>query len=310
MNNVNEFVCDEKIIVDNEDHKYPNLHIALTIDKAFIKASGILIYSILKNNQNLKINFHIFTTCSDLSLFDNFLSFNTKITLYILNNAYFSTLEAPINFSSAIFYRIAIPNILYKKVDKILYIDSDVLCIGELNLFENLDLNHKYIACVEDSEISSNYKRTIGLDSDFKYFNSGVMFININKWVDEQIFEKFMKKITRQAYEYPDQDVLNILFNENNFYLPRQYNNFREENLNNTILIHYVGWLKPWLIGAYNNHLYLDYYSKSPFKHIPLDKPKNYKFAKKMYRRHWSHNNYYLTIKWYLIYTMMKGKLI
>ncbi len=141
-----------------------------------------------------------------------------------------------------------------------------------------------------------------------KYFNSGVMFINIEKWVNENIFEKFMVLINDRIFKYPDQDALNILFKNKVLYISSSFNHFKEKNSCQANLIHYVGWLKPWSMAADNNEKYLEYYRKSPFNEIPLQNPNTYKLAKMLAKKYKINKRYSDYVKWYFIYIFMKTK--
>ena len=280
-----------------------DINIALAIDENYITPSGVLLFSILENNKSSNIHFHIFTTCCEL---DKFKEFKTNITIYFLNEDYFSSLQTPGHFTSAIYYRIAIPSILQNRIKNVLYIDADVLCVGSLEAFNQIDIFDYYIAAVEDLGMTREDVMALGISG--KYFNSGVMFINIEKWVNENIFEKFMVLINDRIFKYPDQDALNILFKNKVLYISSSFNHFKEKNSCQANLIHYVGWLKPWSMASDNNKKYLEYYRKSPFNEIPLQKPNTYKLAKLLAKKHKRNKKYSDYIKWYLIYIFMKTK--
>lgn len=283
-----------------------DLNIAFAIDENYIIPSGVLLFSILKNNSNLNIHFHIFTTCDDMGKFCNFKKFNADITIYVLNENYFSSLQTPGHFSPAIYYRVAIPYVLEGKVDNILYIDADVLCVSSLQELTLIDISDYYIAAVEDLGMSKNDVRNLGMLG--KYFNSGVMIINVEKWIVSDIFNKFMSLVNERVFAYPDQDALNILFDENILYISNKYNHFTEVESEEAVLVHYVGWLKPWSMAADNNEMYLRYYSESPFKSIPLQSPVNHKLAKRLARKYIKNNQIIKSVKWYFLYFFMKMK--
>lgn len=96
-----------------------DINIALAIDENYITPSGVLLFSILENNKSSNIHFHIFTTCCELDKFKEFKEFKTN-NIYFLNEDYFSSLQTPGHFTSAI-YRIAIPSILQNRIKNVLY---------------------------------------------------------------------------------------------------------------------------------------------------------------------------------------------
>ncbi|MDY6549760.1 glycosyltransferase family 8 protein [Acinetobacter faecalis] len=283
-----------------------DINVALAIDENYITPSGVLLFSILENNKDLNIHFHIFTTCCELDKFINFKKFQSNITIYLLNEDYFSSLQTPGHFTSAIYYRIAIPSILQNRVKNVLYIDADVLCIGSLEEFNKIDISDYYIAAVEDLGMIREDIVALGISG--KYFNSGVMFMNVEKWVSENIFEKFMVLVNDRIFEYPDQDALNILLNNKVLYVSNCFNHFKELNSEQAKLIHYVGWLKPWSMAAENNDKYLRYYRMSPFSEIPLHRPNTYKLAKMLAKKYRKNKRYRDYIKWYCLYLVMKIK--
>lgn len=301
---MNKFLIKEIDLVRKSTKKGNiDLNVALAIDENYITPSGILLFSILENNKDLNIHFHIFTTCCEL---DKFKEFKTNITIYFLNEDYFSSLQTPGHFTSAIYYRIAIPSILQNRIKNVLYIDADVLCVGSLEAFNQIDIFDYYIAAVEDLGMTREDVMALGISG--KYFNSGVMFINIEKWVNENIFEKFMVLINDRIFKYPDQDALNILFKNKVLYISSSFNHFKEKNSCQANLIHYVGWLKPWSMAADNNEKYLEYYRKSPFNEIPLQNPNTYKLAKMLAKKYKINKRYSDYVKWYFIYIFMKTK--
>lgn len=91
-----------------------DINIALAIDENYITPSGVLLFSILENNKSSNIHFHIFTTCCELDKFKEFKEFKTNITIYFLNEDYFSSLQTPGHFTSAF---IELPFHLYYKIE-------------------------------------------------------------------------------------------------------------------------------------------------------------------------------------------------
>lgn len=61
--------------------------------------------------------------------------------------------------------------------DKVLYVDCDTICVGDLEEFWNINLNGKMIAGVQDTvndEIKTNRIKT-----DDPYINAGVILIDL-----------------------------------------------------------------------------------------------------------------------------------
>ena len=65
MNKFNDFVSKTYTLSNAQDNFVPNINIAFAIDKNYLKPCGITLYSITKNNPDINIDFHIFTTFFD-----------------------------------------------------------------------------------------------------------------------------------------------------------------------------------------------------------------------------------------------------
>ncbi|MEB3768266.1 glycosyltransferase family 8 protein [Acinetobacter sp. MD2] len=285
----------------------PDINIAFAIDKNYLKPCGVTIFSIIKNNSDLKIKFHIFTTYFDESFFNELIAENIQIEVHILKTDYFDQLQTTGHFTTAIYYRLSIANILNNKVDKFIYLDADILCSGSIKELLNLELNDHLLCAVRDSSMKVQDITNLGLPKNQLYFNSGVLLINTKKWLDFKVFEKFTQLINKKNYEYPDQDVLNIILKDHTYYLDEKFNYFSKNPIA-PVFTHFVSTPKPWSICAINNESYLEYYYQSPWRNIPLDAPRNYKEMKKYAKKLWFRRNFLQSFKWFYMYLIGKLK--
>lgn len=127
-----EHAVKNKINLTRDDKK-SDFYIAFGISKAFTYPVGVLITSILKNNKDIKISFHIFIDNKiddkELSRFKELIKFyNTDIIIYEIDNSEFLNLDDK-EFTVAAYYRFAIPYQLKDITDKYLYIDADMILI-------------------------------------------------------------------------------------------------------------------------------------------------------------------------------------
>ena len=123
--------------------------------------------------------------------------------------------------SGAAIYRLMISELLSKQFDKAIYLDCDLVVRGNLGELWESDLAENYVLAVPDmliKYVSSpcgllNYQE-LGISPNAKYFNSGVLVINLKKWRDDKITIKAIEylKHNREYVRWHDQDVLNALF--------------------------------------------------------------------------------------------------
>ncbi len=179
------------------------------------------------------------------------------------------------HLTTTAYYRLLITKFLPLEFDKAIYLDTDMIVKGNLEELWNIPLEDNYALAVQDdvelyismSGGLRNYQ-DVGICPDYKYFNSGLLVINLEKWRSENIGEKVLEYI-RQNREYVrnDQDGLNAIlagkwgeihprWNQ----MPRiyDYSSWQEsphaediykELLHQPCIIHFTNSPKPWYAG-------------------------------------------------------------
>ena len=308
MSNTHKFVKESYTLSTQQDNFVPDINIAFAIDKNYLRPCGVTLFSITEHNKDLNIDFYIFTTFFDRFGYDEILANNPNIRIhvYILDTQAYDGLQVNGHFTTAIYYRLSIANILENKLEKILYLDADILCTSCIKEINNINLKNKIIAGVEERWLDKNHLKSIGLPISHQYFNSGVMLINIPLWNENKILEEFNKHINRCSYKFPDQDVLNLILTNKIEYINEKFNFFSNDPKVFPIFTHYLSSPKPWSASATNNINYLKYYKKSPWGNIPLDPPKTRKEIRKYSHILWNKKNVIQSIKWFLKYLITK----
>ncbi|MDD9340145.1 MAG: glycosyltransferase [Providencia heimbachae] len=317
---------------DDKNIQVEKFNIAYGADKNFLFGTGVSIVSVLLNNKDTNFHFHVFADFlseKDIRLFGEISSlYNTCVTLYTLNIDSLKKLPTSQLWSYAMYFRLIIADYFYNKCDKVLYLDSDVVCAGSINELEKLDLAYVPVAAVMDiSESHSIEKANLFNVKGIKegYLNSGVMLINTKEWRLRKLTEKSISVFTdeklRLAITYYDQDAINIAVAGDWLKLDNKFNyrinlndkyKYRDSgDFSSAILIHFIGLTKPWHDWSkYCNEVdcFLNAKEKSPWKNIELMPPKNimhYKYASK----HLKYNKKYASSLFhYFIYTTLKIK--
>lgn len=157
-------------------------------------------------------------------------------------------------YTVSIFYRIFIAS-LYPEYKKAIYLDCDIAVIGDISKMYNIDLGDNIVGAVPDDVIAScePYQRyateAVGVYYE-KYFNSGVLLMNLDKYREEKIKERFIFLLIKYNFTTvcPDQDYLNVLCKDKVLYLERGWDRMSiDRNYDGEIyLIHYNNFFKPW----------------------------------------------------------------
>lgn len=115
------------------------------------------------------------------------------------------------------YYRILIPEIMTTTdIQKILYLDCDFLCQADLAPLWQTTLETSYLAAVEDAGFHKRLaKMQIDYQSD-RYFNSGMMLINLPKWQADHISQRVIAFINAhpEKLRFHDQDALNAVLHD------------------------------------------------------------------------------------------------
>ena len=121
--------------------------------------------------------------------------------------------------------RLYLDDLLPDSVDKVLYLDSDVLVTDSLQPLWETDINDYTAAAVKDC-LSQNYYKLLGLKSGAHYCNSGVILINLTKWRNNRVGEQIRRYIhERGGYVFfMEQTVMNGVIQDGWFILPVRYN--------------------------------------------------------------------------------------
>jgi len=161
----------------------------------------------------------------------------------------------------SVLFRILLPGRLRAiGLQRVLYVDCDVLCVGSLRPVARFDLNGSILGAVQDEftpKLSSN-GGIPGADvsEDAAYFNSGVLLIDIEQWDALDVEGRALSylKSVRGRQRFYDQDALNIACDGRWLPLDRSLNTMvtdpfeshLEIALESTRLVHFVGPHKPW----------------------------------------------------------------
>ena len=123
----------------------------------------------------------------------------------------------------ATYYRLLIPRLLPTHIKKAIYLDADLIVRADLGGLWRLDPGDKHLLAVQDQGVRlisgpyglSNY-RTLGIPDGAKYFNAGVLIMNLEQWRRDATDERILNYVREQAefVRFHDQDGLNaILWN-------------------------------------------------------------------------------------------------
>ncbi|MGK2888719.1 MAG: glycosyltransferase [Candidatus Malihini olakiniferum] len=110
----------------------------------------------LAKNTDQTLAFHVLTDMLDKSNLERFQSlaekYSTSITRYSVNCEWLKQLPSTKNWSYTIYFLFLVVDYFYQQLDKIFYLDSDIVCNGSLHKLITLDLKENIVSAVAECE--------------------------------------------------------------------------------------------------------------------------------------------------------------
>ena len=157
-------------------------------------------------------------------------------------------------YTPSIFYRLFIAA-LYPNYKKAIYLDCDIAVVGDISKMYEIELGDNIFGVVSDDviagvpEFRKYAEEGLGIKYD-RYFNSGVLLMNLDKYREERIKEKFVYYLVKYNFETaaPDQDYLNCLCKDKVMYLEKGWDRMSTDKDydGELYIIHYNNFRKPW----------------------------------------------------------------
>lgn len=227
--------------------------------------------------------------------------------------------------SQATLYRLLLPDVL--PVEKVIYLDSDIIICGDIRTLWQESLSEKSIAAVPDVLVTRHqlmkmpFYQCVGIDIN-RYFNAGVLVMNLQQLRRRYNLAADTEKYIFEHKDTPllDQDALNYVLGQDVQFLPEKYNtiwlDYDREDISDTIIWHYAGQYKVWnSIQNDQAKLYWRYLYQSPWgtienmtHYLEIMQPELYPLEKLIPVQHYtSRKKLLLRIIQRVIYSLMKN---
>lgn len=164
------------------------------------------------------------------------------------------------------YYKLAVADTLPADVHKAIWLDCDLVVTTDLAQLWNGDLNDDHVRAAQDSIVplvSSPFGiaayQSLGIPADAKYFNAGVMLLDLDRWRADRVSQRVLDYLRRfgDSVFFWDQEGLNAVlagkwgeldprWNCNASVPPRRRVRRTAGASEPPWIIHWAGYLKPW----------------------------------------------------------------
>jgi len=274
------------------------MNLLITIDENYLDPCKVMLHSFFNSNPNVN-NTSIYLLHSDipqdkLSLLEKYCNeYNAKFIPITVEQSLFE--KAPTNkrYPKEMYYRLLSPLILPRELERILYLDPDILIINPVKELWEMNLHSKAFAAASHTGLKemATVINSARLNIEHEYFNTGVMLIDLTearKIVNADDIFKCISEYEKNLI-LPDQDVFNVLYGVHTYPIDDVIWNYDVRNysiyvirstgkydlnwvMQNTAILHFCGRKKPWNKNYKNPFgiLYRHYMSLTEKKFAPF----------------------------------------
>ena len=273
--------------------------IVINTDDNYIQHAMAMLCSLYENNGGHDITVHVLQ--KDLS--EKSRNYITGLSIRYGNNAVFYTVdEVPLRgvqfrknrpLSMAAYYRLLLSSILPQELDRVLYLDCDIIVVRDIKEIFEIEIdNYALAASLDYFPYTQQHRLQLHMEVGERTFCSGVMLVNLEYWREHNVEPGLLEyaKRHRDEIHLHDQDVLNYYFKKKWFLLPPKWNrvassikplpycHYRGFDLRDYVLspmlYHYASiGIKPWFDAPSPcKDVYVDYLCKSGYNEIRFNK--------------------------------------
>ena len=272
-------------------------HFGFGVNANYVKYAGVLMTNLVLQHPGQTLHFHL--ACDGINEDDQrrlaeFSRLHSNVQVFIYDTV--TRLEqlnpiradAPSRLNRSVLLRILLPSLLPQNVQRLVYMDVDVICLQPLNKLFTMAMDGLAVAAAQDTHSKQN-AAALGLASG-KYCFAGVMVIDLQAWRQQDLTARIVSYYQQHSAQlsFLEQDALNAVIDGAFVRLDKKYNYLVEvnnplmvKNLDNTAILHCVNEAKAWTKGCVPQiyELYWQYVRQSPWHDLQPVEPTTVKAA-------------------------------
>jgi lipopolysaccharide biosynthesis glycosyltransferase len=272
------------------------LHIAAAADDNYAPHLAVVLHSALIASGSQSCVFHIvdndLSDASRAKLTTTISRAGGNVRWYTIDPSVYQEGGLFLHVSRAAYYRVSLPELVPADVERLLYLDSDLIVMRDLSPLFEVPLDGNTIGAVQD--VSQRDGTHLGLEENAGYFNSGVLLIDVHRWRERNVSKRVRERIEQGLpTRWADQCHLNAVLEADWLSIPALWNlqslhlsadiahvpltpEIREAIVNPAV-VHFCTSDKPWFMrcrhpyrSLYWRHLHQTPWTKTPAPDLSL----------------------------------------
>lgn len=247
------------------------MDILVTLDEGYLMQLRVMLISLYLNHPDELCRVYLLhSRIPDVRLWElgkGLRAFGCELHPVRVDSRLFEKAPVTKQYPQEMYYRLLAARLLPEDLERVLYLDPDVLIINSLKPLWELEMGDFLFAAASHTgktEIANSVNR-LRLGTDRNYYNSGVLLMELGSCRRAIVPEDVFRFVEDHAAELvlPDQDVLNAMYgsrileiddfrwnydarNYTSYYMRSAGDANLEWVMRNTSILHFCGREKPW----------------------------------------------------------------
>lgn len=257
------------------------LNICYALNEGYVDYCRVSMVSLLENNRDSLVTFHILSDYLSDDAQSRLSSvarpYGADVRIYYMDDSKLKGQKT--SWSKYSWYRVFAPDVIAENVKELLYIDCDVVVMGDISDIFNRKEEDWSVAAVDDyMTIFPDLFKRVGYNQSEGYFCAGVLLMNLDYFRQHNLSDTILRFALENPEKilFPDQDALNCVCKDSKIRLPlkygildpfyrderfaRKFADEIKESIEDPRIVHYAG-CAPW-IAEYQHHYFADEFWK------------------------------------------------
>jgi lipopolysaccharide biosynthesis glycosyltransferase len=254
--------------------------VACAADQGYVRPLAVMLTSLVERlDPGREVCAYVFDggiPPADRERLEASLAANATIRFIASDSAAFDDLPIWGRLSRAVYQRLMIPALLPEGLGKAVWLDCDMVIRRDLAALWDTHLGERYLLAAQDmivpyvsSFLGVKHHARLGIEPDGKYFNAGVMVVNLDLWREHDVVGQVVAYLRRYADDvvFLEQEALNVVLAGKWGELDPRWNQnasvsgqpfFKARHLEERVyrgvvedpwIVHFGGNVKPWMTG-------------------------------------------------------------